>query len=131
MSREGIPKLIARRISSFALLPRTQHYIALSNPIKECVAVGPQHNVLAQSPLVWGVWLQRCNKVTAPGDYQGGLSIRSPFPSPSLTWCCCDTQTHWTSGGSSSLIWIKGITSLAFTPRLSSLHTAGPSCPCL
>lgn len=55
MSREGIPKLLARRISSFALLPRTQHYIALSYPIKECVAVGPLHNVLAQSPLVWGV----------------------------------------------------------------------------
>lgn len=61
-----------------------------------------------------GVWCG-CSGATrslhqfgCPGVWEGRLSVRIPFPPPSVARCCCsDTPDPLDSGGSPSLCWTK------------------------
>lgn len=109
---------------AFALLPPSpsRRRFAHSNPQKEGGSAGPLSIMLARSPGGWGEC--GCSDATrslpqfgSPGVWEGGLSIRFPFPPPSVARCCCsDTPVLLDSGGSPSLRWTKDM-------KQHSVHT--------
>lgn len=62
--------------------PPIRRCFAWSNPRKEGGAAGPLSVVLARSPMVGGVWLQRCYEVAAPVWVPRSLGGRTKHPLP-------------------------------------------------
>lgn len=118
---EGFSKVEGEQ--ACALLPPTpiRGSFARSNTRKEDGAAGPLSVVLARSPMVGECGCSGATRSLPqfgiPGVWEGGLSIRFPFPPPSVARCCCsDTPDPLDSGGSPSLHWTKDM-------KLCSVHT--------
>ncbi|KAF3845745.1 hypothetical protein F7725_002823 [Dissostichus mawsoni] len=97
---EGVSKSrVRRRLPSFPLPHPALR--CLVKPQKGGRGGRPTKRVLARSPEVGGVWLQRCYEVAAPvwvpRSLGGGLSIRLPFAPPVWPGAAVPTpQTRWT-----------------------------------
>lgn len=108
---------------AYALLPPSpiRRRFARSNPRKEGGAAGPLSIVLARSPMIGGVWLQRCYEVAAPVWVPRSLGGRTKHP-PSISSPQCGLVLLFRHPRPAGLWWIS---SLRWTKDMKqhSVHT--------